>query len=306
MAKIIVIGSINMDVVSRVAAHPKIGETVKGEDFRYIAGGKGANQAVAASRLDGVVFMAGKVGSDAFGKQLRDFLANEKLNVGYVSSTDKVPTGAAFVAVDDAAENVIYVSGGANDNLTPDDLSQVELESGDIVSATLETPIETTKAIFERAKKVGATTVLNAAPAILGAQKLFELTDYLIVNETELAVFSGSAAPDSPTEVPISIAKLHTNSSVVIATLGKQGAAAVRGKEVVFVSGHKVNAVDTTAAGDCFVGAFIVALQEEKSLKDGLIFANAASALSVQKLGASTSLPHRNDVEQFMHGHQIS
>lgn len=300
MSKIIVIGSINMDIVAQVEKHPRPGETVRSKDFRFIPGGKGANQAIAASRLGGAVSIIGKVGRDAFGEELLRFLKSEKLNTDLVSVTDAAPTGAAFVAVDVGSENVIYVSGGANDKLTVD--GAVPLAKGDFVGATIETPVEVTMDLFQQAKKVGATTILNAAPAILAAEKVFPIVDYLIVNETELSIFSHTAKiPQTIEDVKEQVSQLARSSgATVIATLGEKGAVGFDGKEFIAVPGYDVKAVDTTAAGDCFVGALTVALSESRSMHDAMRFANAAAAISVQRLGASSSLPYRKEVDEFL------
>lgn len=289
-----------MDIVSQVEKHPRPGETIKGKDFSYIPGGKGANQAVAAHRLGGNIWMLGKIGKDAFGENLLQFFQTEGMNINSIVVADKISTGAAFVAVDSSSENIIYVSGGANDNLSFSDIKDVQIEKGDIVSATLETPIEATRQLFDKARKIGAKTILNAAPAILDAKTIFPLVDYLIVNETELSIFSHTKIPQSADDVVISVQKLKNDTMNVIATLGKKGAVALTKEKTIVVDGHKVNTVDTTAAGDCFVGAFAVAMQEGKMIKEAIDFANAAAAISVQRLGASSSLPTRKEVEHFV------
>ena len=289
-----------MDIVSQVEKHPRSGETVKGKDFSYIPGGKGANQAVAAHRLGGDVSILGKVGEDAFGKALLQFFKNEGMNTDSIAVSEKITTGAAFVAVDSSSENIIYVSGGANDDLTSADTKRVEIERGDIVSATLETPVETTKQLFNEARKIGAKTILNAALAILDAEVLFPLVDYLIVNETELSVFARTEIPKNEKEVVEAMKKLQKSVRNIIATLGSKGVVALIEEKVITLNGHKVKAVDTTAAGDCFVGAFVVALQNDKIIKQAMDLANVAAAISVQRPGASSSLPTKNEMENFL------
>ena len=289
-----------MDIVSQVEKHPRSGETVKGKDFSYIPGGKGANQAVAAHRLGGNVSILGKVGEDAFGKALLQFFKNEGMNTDSIAVSEKITTGAAFVAVDSSSENIIYVSGGANDDLTSADTKRVEIERGDIVSATLETPVETTKQLFNEARKIGAKTILNAAPAILDAEVLFPFVDYLIVNETELSVFARTEIPKNEKEVVEAMKKLQKSVRNIIATLGSKGVVALIEEKVITLNGHKVKAVDTTAAGDCFVGAFVVALQNDKIIKQAMDLANVAAAISVQRPGASSSLPTKNEMENFL------
>ena len=289
-----------MDIVSQVEKHPRPGETVKGKDFSYIPGGKGSNQAISAHRLGGDVLMIGKVGQDAFGKILLQFFKNEGINTSSIAVSEKITTGTAFVAVDKSSENIIYVSGGANDNLMPTEIKHIKIDQGDIVSATLETPIKVTKEIFSKARKIGAKTILNAAPAILNAETLFPFVDYLIVNETELSVFAQTEIPKTREEVIGAMKKLQKKIKNIIATLGSKGAIALTDKGTITVDGHKVKAIDATAAGDCFVGAFTVALQNDKIIKDAMDFANTVAAISVQRLGASLSLPTINEVENFL------
>ena len=300
LKKIIIIGSINMDIVSHVAKLPRPGETVCGKDFTYIPGGKGANQAIAAHRLGGNVQMLGKIGRDAFGKNIMQFFQKEGIPTDGIIVAGDTSTGAAFVAVDSSAENVIFVSGGANHDLSISDVRHVFIEKGDIVSATLETPIQVTKQLFSKAKKAGAITMLNAAPAIVEAETIFHLVDYLVINETELSVFAHTTIPKGIDSVVQSMKKLKRNRMNIITTLGNKGVIASISDEILIVEGHTVNAIDTTAAGDCFVGALVVALQEDRGIKKAIDFANTAAAVSVQRLGASSSLPTRKEVEKFI------
>lgn len=296
--QILVLGSINMDVVSQVDRHPRSGETVKGKDFAYIPGGKGSNQAIAAHRAGGTVSMAGKIGDDAFGQNLLSFFKNEGISTEYISISQRVSTGAAFVAVDSSSENVIYVSGGANDSITSAEVEQLGITHGDIISATLETPVPAVQCLFERAREAGATIVLNAAPAILEGESLLPLLDYLIVNETELAAFAQADLPESK-EAALSLMRAirKEHDLVIVTTLGKQGAVVLTREESIEIPGRNVPAVDATAAGDCFVGCFIAGIQEGKSLREALEFANIAAAISVQRLGASSSLPTRAEID---------
>ena len=167
------------------------------------------------------------------------------MNTDSIAVSEKITTGAAFVAVDSSSENIIYVSGGANDDLTSADTKRVEIERGDIVSATLETPVETTKQLFNEARKIGAKTILNAAPAILDAEVLFPLVDYLIVNETELSVFARTEIPKNEKEVVEAMKKLQKSVRNIIATLGSKGVVALIEEKVITLNGHKVKAVDT-------------------------------------------------------------
>lgn len=301
MRRIIVLGSINMDIVSRVAKYPRIGETIKGEDFQYIPGGKGANQAIAAHRLGGKVQLFGKIGKDPFGNSLLQFFTHEGLDNKSITTTNLAPTGAAFVVVNNVSENIIFVSGGANDKLSLLEFGKLNFSKFDIVSATLETPIAVTKEVFKEAKKSGTITVLNAAPPIMAGQEIFPFTDYLILNETELSSFAHSEIRTTKEEVVASMYSIKGKMEInIITTLGKRGAVGIFNKQTVALEGHAIDAVDTTAAGDCFTGAFVTALQEGKSVKESMSFANAAAAVSVLRRGASSSLPFRKDVEVFL------
>lgn len=300
MKRLVVLGSINMDIVAQVKQHPRHGETVVSKDLQFIPGGKGANQAVAARRLGSNVSFIGKVGEDLFGKQLSDFLKTENLKLENLSKSTESPTGTALVIVDKDSENIIIVSPGSNQKLSPEDTGNVVVSSDDIALATLEITEQAIEPLFKKVREEGGVTILNAAPGI--KNNLFSLADYLIVNETELAFFAkAETIPKTNDDIVSAMRKIRSsNKQVVITTLGKKGVLALENNSVIELSAHRVKAVDATAAGDCFVGAFATALSENKNLKAALEFANAASAISVQKLGASVSLPRRSEVDSFL------
>lgn len=302
MAKIIVAGSINMDVVARAQRHPVPGETVFGRDLRYIPGGKGSNQAVAASRLGGDVTLVGKLGRDPFGNTLYDFLQAEKLNLMHLQRSETAPSGIALIVVDDRSENTIVVIAGSNGEVDADSVAPLTLSSGEIVLSQFEIPQPAIKALFEKAHAQGALTVLNPAPAAPFVDGLLALIDVLVVNETELAFLSGSGHVPSAHEEIIALARSlrARDSQRILVTLGAQGALCLDGDTVHRVEGQKVQAVDTTGAGDCFVGALSVALAEGQSLPDAMRFANIAASISVTRLGASASLPHRHEVNALV------
>jgi ribokinase len=302
MSKIIVVGSINMDVVTLTTHHPRPGETVFGSDVKFIPGGKGSNQAVAASRLTDGVTLVGKLGKDAFGTALHQFLQTENLNLDHLSFSETAPTGTAIIAVDENSENTIIVVSGSNFEVSTTDAESVQIEAGDIVVSVFEVPQETIKAIFQKAKSAGATTVLNPAPAALFIDGLHELCDYLIVNETELAFFAGTDTVSEDMDIIRKQAQsVQTREGqTIIVTLGAKGVVCLQGDDFYTVPGHKVNAMDTTGAGDCFTGALSVALMEGRDLKDAIAFANIAASLSVQKIGASDSLPYREQVDSIL------
>lgn len=300
MSKIVVIGSVNIDIVASVETLPIVGETVITRDINYYLGGKGANQAVSASRLDGDVMLVGKIGSDSFGEQALALLKKEKLNISAVTKVTDIGTGIAFINVDEKGDNFITVFGGANDKLIVEDVSNINIKEGDFVVSTLESPQEPIIFLFKKAREVGAYTLLNAAPAILFEKELLTLVDYLIINEIELASYSKSNVTKEVDQVVKNIKKIRFGENQkVIATLGEHGLVCVVGNEVIQVPAKKVIPVDTTAAGDCFVGAFVTALSEGKNLVNALEFATIASSISVTRLGASSSLPSRDEVDKL-------
>lgn len=303
---IIVVGSINMDVVARTATHPMAGQTVLGNQLRFIAGGKGSNQAIAAARAGGDVRLVGKLGQDAFGKTLEAFLHQEALNLDDLTFSPNAPTGTAIIVVDEHGENTIVVIPGANHDLHPAHLSHLPIHPGDFVLAQFEIPLETIHALFTLARSRGATTVLNTAPAMPCSRELLEQVDYWVLNEVELALYGGETVPPQDHDALTALA-LRTRvqrAQTMVVTLGAEGVLCVpaESEQAVFIPAHRVQAVDTTGAGDCFVGAFVTALRQAFPLESALRFANAAAALSVQTEGASLSMPTRQAIEAFLHG----
>ncbi|MBZ0320367.1 MAG: ribokinase [Anaerolineae bacterium] len=299
MRPIIVVGSINMDVVTRTNRLPRPGETVAGQSVHFIPGGKGSNQAIAASRLQGAVRLVGKLGQDAFGESLRTFFQTESLDVSGVQTIPTAPTGTALIVVDDHSENTIVVVGGANLQNTVEDVEHLPMSGNEIIVSQFEIPHPTVLALFRKAKSVGATTILNPAPAAQCPPEILALSDILIINETELAFFANSASvPETPDAITTLATQLRTRpEQIILVTLGAKGVLAFTPNGVIEVAGRVVKAIDTTGAGDCFVGALAVALSENQSLHRALEFANLAAALSVQKLGASSSMPTRAELE---------
>lgn len=252
--RVIVAGSLNMDLVTEAPSLPRAGETIMGSAFHTLPGGKGLNQAVAAARLGADVTMIGSVGLDAFGEQLQDFICDEGIDACGVRPTEEVPTGIAQITVS-GGENCIVVVPGANMALTDAGLSWFDIEESDVVVAQLETPIAVTEYLFARARH--ATTILNAAPASPVPDSLLALTDVLVVNETELATLSRVRVDGDSTLADIVAAarSLQRPGMAVIVTLGRRGAVLLQGDAPPrTVDGHAVDAVDSTGAGDCFVG----------------------------------------------------
>lgn len=302
MKNIVVLGSLNMDLVVQAQRLPVGGETILGEAFHEIPGGKGANQAVAMARLGAAVKMIGRVGNDGFGQSLLKTMNQDGIDTSDVKIVDGVSTGVALITLQASGENSIIVVPGANGKLMPDDLGEVTqaIQSAKTFVAQLETPLETVKAALTIAKQGGAFTILNPAPAQKLDAQLLSQVDLLTPNETELALLSGLPT-NSMEEVSIAAQALMAQGvKALVVTLGSEGALYLgpNGK-VVKQSAFKVTPIDTTAAGDSFTGALAVALSKDESIEAALAFASTVGALTVQKLGAQSSLPYLEDVEKF-------
>ncbi|MER6618472.1 ribokinase [Streptomyces xantholiticus] len=292
MTGIVVLGSTNMDLVAFVAQAPKRGETVTGREFRTIPGGKGANQAVAAARAGGEVAMIGAVGSDAFGPQLRHTLESCGVDTDLLRTTEG-PSGTAHIVVDDEGGNAIVVIPGANGTVTS--LAHGEealIATADTLLLQLELPLRAVLDGAEAARRHGVRTVLTPSPAQPLPAELLAATDLLVPNEHEAATITGIADPRSAAQ------ELLRQVPEVVITLGSAGCLhAARGTEPITVPAPSVTAVDTTAAGDTFVGALAVALGEKKPVPQCLAWACTAAALSVQHPGASSSMPYRSEID---------
>ncbi|MDA9402888.1 ribokinase [Bradyrhizobium sp. CCBAU 45389] len=298
MGRVFVAGSINMDVVATADRHPRVGETVAGRQVLYFPGGKGANQAVAASRLGARTTLIGRLGKDAFGAELRAFLGAQGIDLGYIKETAEAHTGTAIITVADA-DNTIVVIPGSNALVGADDVSVVPLLKGDVAVSQFEIPLPTIAAFFRRARDAGAVTVLNPAPAQKMSSELLALVDILVLNETELGFLAGAELSESDEAARIiEVArKLQARADQIICvTLGKRGVLALAGREEIAVPGRAVKAIDTTGAGDCFVGALAAQLAEGTALRAALTFANAAASISVQRMGAGPSMPTAAEV----------
>ena len=295
--KILVIGSSNTDMTAKTHALPRPGETVLGGVFTMGAGGKGANQAVAAQRLGGEVQFICKVGQDLFGDNAVSQYKAEGLDVSGILRSS-LPSGVALIYVDDHAENCIVVASGANGDLSEADidLSREAIVNCGILLLQLETPIPSVLKAAKMAHEAGATVVLNPAPACPLPEELFRYIDLFIPNETELSTFSGLPVDNAEQAQQAAAAMQEKGVGKIIVTMGSKGALICESGSTDFIPAHKVNAVDTTAAGDTFCGALCVALSEGKDLKAATEFATAASALTVQRMGAQNSIPFRKDI----------
>jgi ribokinase len=297
---LVVVGSLNMDVVCRVARAPEAGETVLGSDAGFIPGGKGANQAVACARLGGTVRMIGRVGADAFGPRLRDGLDREGVDVRGIGIDANAGSGVALILVEDNGQNRITVAPGANARLTPAHIHAAAVEWPDQgwLLVQLETPVETVTTAIEDARKAGLRVMLNPAPAPAGPLPAtwWSLVDVLVPNETEAALLTGIPA-DGEAGARLAARELRRRGTpCVLVTLGERGVLVVDAEGERVIASPRVHAIDTTAAGDTFTGALAVALSEGKGLDDAARFAVRAAALSVTRPGAQTSIPRRDEL----------
>ncbi|WP_213287178.1 ribokinase [Bradyrhizobium sp. sGM-13] len=303
MGRVFVAGSINMDVVATADRHPKVGETVAGQAVHYFPGGKGANQAVAAAKLGAPSTLIGRLGADAFGQQLRQFLTAQGVDLALVQDTADVHTGTAVITIADA-DNTIVVIPGANALVSAGDVTAPVLAKSDVAVSQFEIPQATIIAFFKRARAAGATTILNPAPATVCGHELLDLVDILVLNETELGLLAQTELHDTddPTRFAEAARRLPTGSEKIICvTLGKRGVLALVGGEPSLISGRAVKAVDTTGAGDCFVGALAAQLANGKAIRDALEYANAAASICVQRMGAAPSMPTAAEVASVLH-----
>lgn len=296
MPDILVIGSLNADLVVKSPRFPQPGETISGEDLQIIPGGKGANQAVAAARQGVSVGMVGRVGNDSFAPFLIENLKSNQVDTTHVLETDSA-TGTAIIVVDANGQNSIVLSPGANGKVTPQDVDSAP--DAKILLLQFEIPMETVLHAAKKYKSKGTKVILNPAPAKEIPDDLLSYVDILIPNESELRLLT--AAEDgglSNEEAAKELLKYGIQT--VIVTLGKNGALIVDGKQVIHVNTFEVNVVDTTAAGDSFIGGFASALLSNKSLEEAVRYANACGALATTKFGAQPSLPTKEEVENFI------
>jgi ribokinase len=298
--RVAVVGSLNMDLVARAPRLPHPGETLAGHAFAQVAGGKGGNQAVAAARLGAQVAMIGCVGADPNGAQLRAGLETEGIDCGAVATSETASTGVALIIVDDGSQNAIVIVAGSNGEVTPQTIAQHEavLAAADVVVCQLETPPDAVRAALAAARRLGRTVILNPAPATgpLPADWL-PLIDYLIPNELEAATLTGLPVNSPADAAQAAEALRDAGARNVLVTLGAQGVyAALEGAGASHYPAPQVRAVDTTAAGDTFIGGLAAQLAEGAPVDAAIRFAQRAAALSVTRAGAQPSIPHRAEL----------
>jgi ribokinase len=300
MPDIIVIGSMNADLVVRAWRFPQPGETISGEDLQIIPGGKGANQAVAAARQGTSVAMIGRVGDDSFGPALIRNLEQNNVNVSHVQIDARSATGTAIIVVDANGQNSIVLSPGGNGKVSPADLGDISFSDHKLLLLQLEIPIEAVLSAARRAKESGLRVLLNPAPARPLPEELISLPDFLLPNESELSLLTGQPVHDRTSAERAAKMLLERGAQNLIVTLGANGALIVNREMTKHVPAFKVDVIDTTAAGDAFIGGFSSALLQNKPLEEAVRYGCACGALAATKFGAQPSLPTREEVERFL------
>ncbi len=296
---IVVIGSSNTDMVIKTTNLPQPGETMLGGDFFMNAGGKGANQAVAAARLGGKIIFFAKVGNDVFGEQAKALFKNEGIDPSFILTDNRFPSGVALITVDQKGENCIVVAPGANNALSAGDLEQQKMviEKASVILVQLEIPRETVEYVTKTAAETGIRIVLNPAPACQLTDELLARINIITPNQKEAEMLTGIKVSDNKSAQAAALALNQKGIQTVIITLGSAGALLFHENAFTNIKAPVVKPVDTTAAGDVFNGALVVALSEGMSMINAVQFACKAAAISVTRLGAQASAPYRKELE---------
>lgn len=306
MNKLVVLGSVNADHVLQVPSFPRPGETLHGRNYQVIAGGKGANQAVAAARLNADIGFIACVGDDSFGVNILESFKSDGINISGVKMQADCPTGIAMIQVSDSGENSICISAEANAKLTAEAI-EPELEricQAEYLLMQLETPLDGIELAAQIAKRNDTKVILNPAPARELPESLLASIDIITPNETEAEILTGIKVEDDAS-AKAAADMLHSKGiETVMITLGAKGVYVSQNGEGQIVPGFQVEATDTTAAGDTFNGAFVTGLMESMPLESAIQFAHAAAAISVTRFGAQTSIPSRKEVDAFLLVHR--
>ncbi|CCN84611.1 ribokinase [Vibrio nigripulchritudo SFn27] len=302
MSKLVVLGSVNADHVLQVPSFPRPGETLHGRNYQVIPGGKGANQAVAAARLNADIGFIACVGDDAFGLNIRESFQRDGIDIRGVKVQPDCPTGIAMIQVSDDGENTICLSAEANARLSSEAIQSEldQIRTANYLLMQLETPLDGVESAAVAAKESKTCVVLNPAPACPLPDSLLRCVDVITPNETEAEVLTGIKVTDEESAQQASNALHEKGIETVLITLGAKGVWLSQNGVGKGISSYRVEAVDTTAAGDTFNGALVTGLLESKPLESAIQFANAAAALSVTRFGAQTSIPTRKEVDDFL------
>jgi len=304
MKKIVVVGSSNTDLIIKVPEIPRPGETLLGGEFMTFPGGKGANQAVAAARAGGDVVFIAAVGDDAYGEEAIKGYKLDNLNTENIKICKGTPSGVAMIIVDENGENAITVAPGANAQLKPEDLEEAEepFQEADFMLIQLEIPLETVQKAVDLCNELNTKVILNPAPAAVLPDRILEKVHIITPNETEAEDLTGITVTDEQTALEAAAALHSRGIETVIITMGSRGAFISDERSGIkkLIPGFKVQAVDTTAAGDVFNGQLAVSLAEDMELERAVLVAHAAAAISVQMLGAQSSIPRREETCYFI------
>lgn len=302
MQKLTVLGSINADHVIQVPYFPKPGETLSGQNYHIVYGGKGANQAVAAARLGAKVDFIACIGEDKIGLEMKQAFQKDGINTDSIATIQSETTGIAMIQVADSGENSIVISAGANAHLTTDivDKFKQKILDADALLMQLETPLDAIIYATKIAKQAGKHTVLNPAPAKALPDELLAQLTMITPNETEAEVLTGVKVVDEQSAAQAAAVFHQKGVAIVLITLGAKGVFISHNALQKIIPGFRVQAKDTTAAGDTFNGALVTALLEQKSLEEAIQFAHAAAAISVTRFGAQTSIPSRQETLDFL------
>ncbi|WP_275724533.1 ribokinase [Vibrio furnissii] len=305
MNKLVVLGSVNADHVLQVPSFPRPGETLHGRNYQVIPGGKGANQAVAAARLNADIGFIACVGDDSFGINIRESFKLDGMNIRGVKMQPNCPTGIAMIQVSDSGENSICISAEANAKLTAEaiDPDLQHIRDAKYLLMQLETPLDGIVKAAQVAKEARTNVILNPAPARELPDALLSCVDVITPNETEAEVLTGITVSDDAS-AQLAADALHLKGiEIVMITLGAKGVWLSQNGRGTLIPGFRVQATDTTAAGDTFNGALVTGLLEEMPLESAIKFAHAAAAISVTRFGAQTSIPNREEVDAFLADH---
>ncbi|MFH0227242.1 ribokinase [Vibrio furnissii] len=305
MNKLVVLGSVNVDHVLQVPSFPRPGETLHGRNYQVIPGGKGANQAVAAARLNADIGFIACVGDDSFGINIRESFKLDGMNIRGVKMQPNCPTGIAMIQVSDSGENSICISAEANAKLTAEAIEPdlQHIRDAKYLLMQLETPLDGIVKAAQVAKEARTNVILNPAPARELPDALLSCVDVITPNETEAEVLTGITVTDDASAQLAADALHGKGIEIVMITLGAKGVWLSQNGRGTLIPGFRVQATDTTAAGDTFNGALVTGLLEEMPLESAIKFAHAAAAISVTRFGAQTSIPNREEVDAFLADH---
>jgi len=298
----VVVGSLHMDLTVKAKTIPRLGETVLGDEFKMSPGGKGANQAVAASKLGANVTLIGRVGSEAFGTDLVKNAELHRINTNFITKDSETQTGLALIMVDQKGNNVIAVFPGADWKCSKEDIDQAEsvIKSADILLTQLETPVPVVQYAIEKAFNNGVKVILNPSPAHALPEEMLKKVYVLTPNESEAETLTGTTITSLTSAKKATREILRKGAQNVVLTMGKMGALVGTKDEIFQVKSPEVIPVDTTGAGDAFCGALGVAISSGENLEEAVAYANCAGALATTKMGAQEALPTREELETFM------